>query len=177
MSSGWLSSRPSLARSAGRAGRAELAELDAERNDIDIRRCRASQLGRAAILAEREDRVETAIEHAAIRIADPAAARSPTGAAEEFRQRPLDIDGREIGHVGRDQRGFGMALAMADRRPRQIVGVLALDQVGPELLERRADGAVAQQQAVMRACRERAATRSSPSPPALPRSPHRARRG
>ena len=42
---------------------------------------------------------------------------------------------------------------MGDRGPRQIVGVLALDQVGPEALERRAHRAVAQQQPVMRASR------------------------
>ena len=69
--------------------------------------------------------------------------------AEKVRQRPLDIDGREIGHVGGDQRGPGMALAVADRGPRQIIGVLALDQVGLEALERRADRAVAQQQPVI----------------------------
>ena len=40
---------------------------------------------------------------------------------------------------------------MGDRGPRQIIGVLALDQVGRELLERGADRAVAQHQPVMRA--------------------------
>ena len=39
---------------------------------------------------------------------------------------------------------------MGDRGPRQIIGVLAFDQVGPESLERRADRAVAQHQPVMR---------------------------
>ena len=129
---------------------AELADLDAQRNDVDVVDAERSQLGRAAVFAEREDRVEAAIERAAIAIAD-ARAQAADRPAEELRERPLDIDGREIGHVGGDQRRFGIALAMGERGPRQIIGVLAFDQVGPEPLERRADRAVAQQQPVMRA--------------------------
>ena len=74
--------------------------------------------------------------------------------AEELRERPLDIDRREIGHVGGDQRRLGIAAAVGDRRPRQVVGVLALDQVGPEALERAAHRAVAQHQPVVRASRD-----------------------
>ena len=93
------------------------------------------KLGRAAVLAEREDRVEAAVEKPAIAVAD-ARQRARDRPATNFDERPLDIDGREIGHVGGDQRRLGAALAMADRRPRQVIGVLALDQVGPEALER-----------------------------------------
>ena len=47
---------------------------------------------------------------------------------------------------------------MGDRRPRQIIGVLAFDQVGPESLERPTHRAVAQQQAVIAGFRALAAS-------------------
>ena len=43
---------------------------------------------------------------------------------------------------------------MADRRPGQVVGVLAFDQVRPKAFERALDRAVAQHQPVMRAARD-----------------------
>ena len=73
---------------------------------------------------------------------------------------PLDVNRRKIGHVGGDQRRFGMALAMADRGPRQIIGILAFDQVGPESLERRREPRRCAASAGNAGFRERAATRS-----------------
>ena len=96
-------------------------------------------------------RIEAAVKRAAISIADAAATGRATGLVTNFDERPLNIDGREIGHVSGDKRVSGWRLAMRDRDPRQIVGVLALDQVGPESLERGAHRAVAQHQPVMRA--------------------------
>ena len=110
------------------ARRVEVAEFDAERHNVDLVDAERAQLGGAAILAEGKDRIEAAIEEPAIAVANPAAA--PASDRPSPGERPFDIDRREIGHIGRDQRRFGMALAIADRRPRQIIGVLAFDQSG-----------------------------------------------
>ena len=134
------------------AGWTELAELDAERDDADVIDAVGPKLGAAAILAEREHFVEAAVERTAIGIADPLA-QARQRPADELREGPLNIDRRKVGHICRDQRRIRMALAVADRRPRQIIGVLALDQVGPEMLERLANRPVAQHQPVIRAAR------------------------
>ena len=51
--------------------RLEVAELDAERNDVDLVDAERAQLGRAAILAEGKNRIEAPIEDPAIAVADP----------------------------------------------------------------------------------------------------------
>ena len=128
--------------------RTELAELDSQRHDLDVVDSEASKLCRSAVAAQREHGIEAPVERSAIGIADPAE-RSADRPAEHLRQWPLDIDRRKIGHISGDERRFRPALAVPDRRPREIVRILALDHVGPEALQRRPHRAVAQQQPVM----------------------------
>ena len=131
----------------------ELSHFHAQGNDVDIVDAQRPQPGRAAMFAQRIDRVEPPVERAAIGIAD-ARAQAADGPTQEFGEGPLDVDRREVGHIRSDERGVGKALAVSDRGPRQIIGVLALDQVGRELRERSTDGAVAHHQPVMRASRD-----------------------
>ena len=91
--------------------RTELAELDFQRHDLDVVDSEGPELGRAAIAAEREHRIEAPVERPAIGIAEPAE-HSADHPAEHLRQRPLDIDRRKIRHIGGDQRRFRPALAM-----------------------------------------------------------------
>lgn len=111
----------------------EISKFDAEREHIDLIDAERAQFRRAAMLAEREDAVETPVERAAISVTD-FAAKIGDRLAQHLGKGPLDIDRRKIGHVGCDQRGRREALAMGHRGPRQIIGVLAFDQVRLEPL-------------------------------------------
>ncbi len=126
-----------------------------------------AQLARPALLAEREHAVEAAIQAPAIKVAN-AGALPGERSSHHLGERPVDIDGGKIGHVGGGERGPGVASPVADRRPRQIVGILAFDEVGAEALERTADRPIAQEQPIIGAFRHvRRANGDGDRPPLL----------
>ena len=90
--------------------RPELANLDAERHDLDRIDSQRPQFRSAAILAQREHGIEATVERVAISVADPAA-QARDRLSDKPRKGPLDIDGREIGHVGSNQRRVRVAAA------------------------------------------------------------------
>ncbi len=79
----------------------KFAKLDPQRNDFDRIEPEIAQFRRAAIFGQSIDQVEFAVELAAIPIAQPRR-RAGQRLADRLGERPLDIDGREIGHIGRD---------------------------------------------------------------------------
>ena len=98
--------------------------------------------------------VQTVVEAEHVHLLETLAERiSRNCLADHARKGPLDIDHREIGAICRDQCRSRMPARMGNRRPRQIIGILAFDETGSEPGERATDRAITQQQAVIWAAR------------------------
>ena len=129
--------RSGQAGGAGRTGVSpgELAELYAQRHHIDIRN--AERAGFAAPPFRSLHRLHRTAGRGASNSRSRDAKPRRRLAARAISRRPIHINRREVRAVGRHQGGAWELLGMADRRPWQVVCVLAFDQVGPMLSQHR----------------------------------------
>ncbi len=100
------------------------------------------------MIRKRVNRIELAIELPTITVAYPPG-RAAQRRAERLGERPLRIHGREVGHVAGNQSGLRVVPPVRDRGPGEVVGILALDHIGPEPLQSPADRSVSQQQPIV----------------------------
>src|SRR6478735_2068646 len=86
------------------------------------------------MLAHRKDGIKPAIERPAISITKRRG-RPAHGRTEQSREGSVDVDCRKVGAIGSDPRSARMTPCLCDRCPRQVVTILASDEVGPVRFE------------------------------------------
>ena len=106
--------------------RRKFPHFDPECNDVNRIDPKRPQFARTAVAGQRVDGVEAAIKGATIAIAEPGG-RAAKRLAQPFGERLVDVHRRKVGAISCNQRRSLMPLAMRQRRPGKVIGVLAFN--------------------------------------------------